>query len=223
MANGQPPEPPSGITPPPPGPGQQMPPPPPPGQQQPVPGYQPQAPAPKKSSSMAKGCLIAAAIVAVIIVIIVVLLFTVIGVGVHKVVKEIEKTTKVVVDEVNVGQAGHSGALEVKVVNWTPSMGDEFSQPAAGNQFIVVDVEIRNTGSKTESHSTMLEMSIKTPDGYEYKQAAYFPDPQFPDGDILPGQTARGNVSFEVPSNIGRMNFVFDPVYSGKIVQVKLQ
>ena len=182
----------------------------------------PQAPVPKKSGGAAKGCLIAAAIVGAIVIIVIVLLVVVTGLGIHKAVKEVEKNLKQNVVNVAVGQAGRSGTLAVKVNGWKPSSGDDFSKPGAGNQFIVVDLEIQNTGTKTESVSTLAEMSIKTPNGYKYDLAPYFPDPKFPDGDILPGQTARGNVAFEVPATIGSMDFVFDPVL-GNIIQVKLQ
>ncbi len=193
----------------------------------PPPGYQqgPQlAPVPKKSGSTAKGCLIAAAIVVAVIIVIVVLLVAVIGVGVHKAVKEIEKITDKKVIDVGVGQVGENGPLAIKVVNWTPSAGDEFNKPTAGTQFIVVDVEIKNISATTRTVSTMLAMSIKTPGGFEYDQAAYYPEPSFPDGDIQPGQTGRGNVAFEVPADIGAMTFVYEPsLQVGDIVQVKLK
>ena len=186
------------------------------------PPYPPRGPVTKKSSGAAKGCLIAAAIVGAIIIVIVVVLVAVIGVGVHKAVKEIEKATKQNVVNVDIGQAGKSGSLAVKANGWKPSSGNDFSKPGAGNQFILVDLEIQNTGTNTQSLSTLVEMSIRTPNGYKYDLAPYFPDPKFPDGDILPGQTARGNIAFEVPATIGSMNFVFNPLL-GDIIQVKLQ
>lgn len=193
----------------------------------PQPGYQqypPQAPVPKKSSSTAKGCLIAAAIVVGVIVVIVVLLVGVIGVGVHKAVKEINKITDKKVIDVGVGEVGENGPLAVKVVSWTPSAGDEFNKPAAGKQFVVVDVEIKNISATSRTVSTMLAMSIKTSGGFEYEQTFYFPEPSFPNGDIQPGQTARGNVAFEVPADIGAITFVYEPsLQVGDIVQVKLK
>ena len=155
---------------------------------------------------------------------IVVLLVAVIGVGVHEAVKEIEKITDKKVIDVGVGEVGENGPLAIKVVGWTPSAGEEFNKPAAGKQFIVVDLEIKNTSATSRIVSTMLAMSIKTPGGFEYEQAAYFPEPAYPDGDIQPGQTARGNVAFEVPADIGAMTFVYDPTLQvGDIVQVKLK
>lgn len=235
MTNGQPPTPPP---PPPPPPGQQQSPTPPPVQsptpqaylpppQPPQSGYQqypPQAPVPKKSGSTAKGCLIAFAIVAAVVGIIVILLFVVIGVGVHKTVEKIEEITDKKVINVEVGEVGENGPLAIKVVGWTPSAGDEFNKPGAGQQFIVVDLEVKNISPTSRTVSRLLAMSIKTPGGFEYEPTAYFPEPGFPDGDIQPGQMARGNVAFQVPSNIGSMTFVYDPsLQVGDIVQVKLK
>lgn len=164
--------------------------------------------------------LIALAVLILIIIVVVVILVVVVGVGVHKVVHEV--THRKVV-EVAVGQVGKTGKLSIKVNGWKPSPGDEFSKPSPGNQFIVVDMEVVNTGTTTKVVSTLAEMSIRTPNGYKYTLAPYFPEPKYPDGDILAGQTARGNVVFEVPGDIGAMNFVLEPAIIGDIVQVKLQ
>lgn len=187
-------------------------------------GYQqyayPPPPQQQKSSGVLKGCLIGLGIVVVISIIVIVILVAVVGVGVHKVVKEITNRETV---SVAVGQAGRTGSLEVKVVGWSPSQGDDVLKPAQGNQFVVVDLAVTNTGTTSKVVSTMAEMSIRTPDGYEYDLALFSPEPRFSDGDILPHQTARGNVSFEVPSDASGMSFVYKPLIIGDIVSVKLK
>jgi hypothetical protein len=177
-------------------------------------------PQPAKKGGCSKPVLIALAALVLIIIVVVVILVVVVGVGVHKVVKEV--TNREVV-KVAVGQVGKTDKLSIKVNGWQPSAGDQLSTPSPGNQFIVVDLEVTNTGTTSESVSTMAEMSIRTPNGFKYTQAPYFPEPKYPDGDVLAGQTARGNVVFEVPGNIAAMNFVFEPVLIGDIIQVKLQ
>ncbi|MBU1671752.1 MAG: DUF4352 domain-containing protein [Actinobacteria bacterium] len=181
--------------------------------------YPPPPQAQQKSSGVLKGCLIAFGIVTLVTIIVVVVLVAVVGVGVHKVVKEITNRETV---SVGVGQVGKTGQLDVKVVGWSPSQGDDVFKPAQGNQFVVVDVSITNTGTTSKLVSTVTEMSVRTPNGYQYDMAVYFPEPRFPEGDILPGQTARGNVSFEVPSNATGMSFVYKPLIIGDVVSVKL-
>lgn len=220
---GQPTYPPQTAQPPP------MPPQPPPaGPGAPPAGYQqyPYAPLPPpKKGGAAKGCLIAGIIVAVVGVLVVVLLVTVVGIGVRKVVKEVDKAVTHKVIDVPVGQAGQSGPLSIKVVGWAPSAGDATSPPAPGNQYIVVDLEVRNsTGTESRPISALIQMSIEAAGGQAYTPSLmYNPDPKFPDGNILPGQTARGNVAFEVPANIGSMTFVYDPLLYGDFIRVKLQ
>jgi hypothetical protein len=123
--------------------------------------------------------------------------------------------------EAGVGQLVKCGDLAITVASWAPSQGDDFSEPAAGNQFAVVDLEIVNNGTDTAHTSTMLEMAIQTPDGRKYDQATYFPEPKFPDGEIAAGEKARGNVAFEIPTTATGMSFVFSPI-TGDPVKVKL-
>lgn len=120
------------------------------------------------------------------------------------------------------GQAVECGNLSITAASWKSSPGDEFSTPETGNQFIIVDLDIVNNGSESEDLSTMLEMSIKTVAGYSYNQAAYFPEPSYPDGTIQAGDRARGCVAFEVPTQTTDMSFVFDPLTSDA-VKIRLQ
>lgn len=124
--------------------------------------------------------------------------------------------------EVAIGQPATLGNLLITVHSFAGSPGDAYFKPDAGKQFIVVDLEIENTGDKAELVSTMMEMSIRTPEGLKYDQAFYFPDPKYPDGDIQPHSKARGLVAFDVPSVIGPMDFVFAPGF-GTPANFKLQ
>lgn len=180
----------------------------------------PPAPAPIRNGCAGKGILIALGILLFIIAICVVIVVTVIGLGVHRAVREVSNRNVV---KVAVGQSAGTGDLSIMVNGWQPSRGDEMTKPGPGNQFIVVDLSITNNDTGSKSVSTLAQMSIRTPSGYDYSQAAYFPEPKFPDGDILPGQTARGKVAFEVPANIGTMRFVYEPILLGDTVEVKLK
>lgn len=124
--------------------------------------------------------------------------------------------------EAGVGQPVTSGPLTLTAVSSTVSQGDDFSTPADGSQFIVVDLEVANNGSSSYAFSTMLMLSVSTPEGRKYTQAAYFPEPKFPDGTIAAGEKARGNVAFEVPTTVSAMSLAFDPV-TGEGVKIKLQ
>jgi predicted small secreted protein len=124
--------------------------------------------------------------------------------------------------EATVGQPVKAGDVTLTVMNWSASAGDDFSTPEPGNHFIVVDLEVVNNSMEPYPFSTMMELGISTPEGRKYDQAAYFPEPKYPDGEIAAGERARGNVAFEVPTSTGTMYLAFTPIM-GESAKIKLQ
>lgn len=219
MPEQQPPMPPSGQPSPPP-PGYQQPP-----QQYQQPQYQQPVPPlpPKKSGGKGKWILLGVGILVVIIIIVAV------ASGAKKSQNTATNsstptgtTSETKKASYAVGETAKDGNLSITVYSFKASPGDDFSKPAAGNQYIVVDLGIDNNGPDTANLSSMMEMSIRTPEGRKYDQAPYFPEPKYPDGAIQSGGKARGNVAFEVPANIGSMDFVFESL-TGSPVNFKLQ
>ena len=161
------------------------------------------------------------------IVIIVMMVMAVVGCGEttrtttpEKPVDETETATKS--SSTGVGKAVRCGDLAITVHEWYTSQGDQSGKPEEGKQFIIVDIEIENNGDNTQEMDTRGMTSIKTPDGYKYREAMIFPDPAFPNDKILPGQKGRGLLAFEVPEQIGEMYFNFQPMF-GDPVQIRLQ
>ncbi|MDD5448169.1 MAG: DUF4352 domain-containing protein [Actinomycetota bacterium] len=179
-------------------------------QQPPQPPAPPSEPPPKRHGVL-KGVLIGIGIIVLVVIIIIVV-----------VVLTTDGEQKTTAPEAKVGEPVEAGDLTVTVHGWQPSGGDEFSKPQSGNQYLVVDLEIENNGTETIPVSTILQMEIESADGYEYTPAMYYPEPKYPDGDILPGQKARGNVAFEVPGQVGTIFFVYEPLRGGE-VRIKLQ
>ncbi|GEM_PF-5118129 len=177
-------------------------------------------PAPTRRGPGGKGILIALGVVVLVIIMLFALIVGLFSFGLHTVVREIAHRNVV---KVAVGQPGKSDYFTITVNNWNPSAGDELNKPGADNKFIVVNVSVKNHDTVTRSISTMAQMTIRTPNGYEYSEGSYYPEPRFPDGDILPGQTASGTMAFEVPANIGSMSLYYEPVLLGDIVEVTLK
>lgn len=92
---------------------------------------------------------------------------------------------------------------------YTPS--DQFMTPSAGNKFVVVDVEVKNTDSKTQTLSSLLSFTLKDSENRTYDEsiAVDTGGPKTPEGDFAAGDSQRGNVAFEVPQNAARLSFVF--------------
>jgi hypothetical protein len=180
-------------------------------------GFPPQLQYPSivnKPNSNIKGCLLAFMIISVLVILTFVGAFAWIRASTLKSLR-----TKTV--EIAVGQAGRSGDVLVKVIEWNASNGDAANIPKAGEEFIIVEVQVKNIGSRAERVFIRSEMDLKSEDPKPYLSSRYVPDPIFPDGDIGPGQTVQGNVAFRVPLNAKRLFFTYGRFQT--TVRVKLR
>ena len=89
---------------------------------------------------------------------------------------------------------------------------NQFVQPSAGNVFVVVDVEVKNTDSKTETLSSLLSFHLKDSENKTYDESLSVDTggPKTPDGEIAAGDSLRGNVAFEVPQSAKGLMFIFN-------------
>lgn len=112
-----------------------------------------------------------------------------------------------------VGEAITVGDLTITVNGVSNPEGSQFSLPADGKRFLVVDLSITNTGSRAANLSTMLQMKLKDASGQQYAVdllAATAAGGAAPEGELAPGETVRGPVGFQVPSDASGLLFVFD-------------
>lgn len=89
-------------------------------------------------------------------------------------------------------------ALTVNSVSATDNVNDVF-KPKEGNIFLVADVTIESV-DKDPANYNPLYFKVKDADGFEYSYAFTSPDPSLKSGELSPGDKARGNVAFEVPT-----------------------
>jgi hypothetical protein len=97
--------------------------------------------------------------------------------------------------------------------NWVPD--NEFMEAEAGNKFVAVEFQLKNTGDKSESISTLLQFALKDSSNGQYDVSFYGPEPQFPDGELAAADTVRGFVTFEVPQAASGFRFIFDAKFFG--------
>ena len=109
------------------------------------------------------------------------------------------------------------GDLIVTVTGVEMLKGDEFSTPEAGNMFIAVDVDIKNTGNEKQIVSSLLQMSARDGAGHNYglDLLASTLAGDGPDGDIEPGASLGGKVGFQVPEDVSGLQFIFDDLLEG--------
>lgn len=112
-----------------------------------------------------------------------------------------------------VGDIVRRGDLEAAVlsVNADYAPNNDYIRPDAGNKFVGVELQVKNTGTESETLSTLLQFKLRDASNAQYDIDVFgVPDPRFPDGELAAGDTNRGWIGFEVPDDAGGLKFVFD-------------
>lgn len=119
---------------------------------------------------------------------------------------------------INVYEPGDSVAFEgvetaVNSVRTEDSLG-QFSEPAEGNEFVIVDIAITNETGEEQRFSTILQMMLKDGQGYTFQEsltASTSLDRAFDEGTPLSdGETRRGELAYEVPTRASPLYWVFE-------------
>lgn len=114
------------------------------------------------------------------------------------------------------GQQVKVGSYTVTVHKITYPYVNDTEQPDAGKAFVVLDVEVANSSSSTQSFSSMLQFGLKDSTNAAYAETIVGSvDGTTPDGNIAAGQAMRGPVSFEVPAGAKGLQFSFLPSLTG--------
>lgn len=111
-----------------------------------------------------------------------------------------------------VGEVVRKGSLEATALSSGPfTSTNQFSKPAAGKQFYAVELQVKNTGTKPATLSSLLQFKIRDSTNAQYDVAfTAGKDPKFPEGELTGGTTNRGFVTFEIPTGATGLQFVFD-------------
>lgn len=100
--------------------------------------------------------------------------------------------------------------LVVEDVERASSLG-QFSEPDAGNEFVVVSLALKNVSDGYVSVSNLLQTRLRDNEDYQYDQAITGGGGNtFNAGQFAPGEVERGTVTFEVPEDASGLQLVFD-------------
>jgi hypothetical protein len=105
---------------------------------------------------------------------------------------------------VNVG-----GTFLVTVNSVKTSKGGEFDQPKAGDTYLIIDTSIKNTSSKEQDLSSLLQFTLKDSTGQKYDQT-FISGATAPDGKLEPGDIVRGQLAYEVPTSQHAFTLAFE-------------
>jgi hypothetical protein len=115
-----------------------------------------------------------------------------------------------------VGDVVELGDFQLTVHGVTnPQPPGEFIQPAAGNRFVGVDLEVRNTTDEPQSFSILLAVEAQDEANRVYNVALGATEGAPPDGDLQPQSSKRGAVAFEVPDAVTSLRLNFNPEVFG--------
>lgn len=117
-------------------------------------------------------------------------------------------------DTVKVGSVWQININSVK-----SSPGQDFSTPAAGNTFLLIDVTLKNLSSQEQNVSSLLMFGLKDDTGQTYTETITSFTTS-PNGKVEAGGLLRGTIAYEVPATAHKFLFSFqaDIVSSGQAI-----
>jgi len=110
---------------------------------------------------------------------------------------------------------------EVTVNSVKTSGGDDFTKPASGNTFLIVNVTVHNISNTEQSISSLLNFKVKDDTGTEGKTALLTTGVSpAPDGKIAAGDKSKGDLVNEVSASQKKFTLAFeaDIVGSGQTI-----
>lgn len=120
------------------------------------------------------------------------------------------------------GDTAKFGDFDVTVssVSRNYTSPDTYTQPSDGNEFVVVNVSVKNTTNSTQSFTNN---DLKLNDGSFANDASYVEvSPSFTGGSIVAGGTAKGNVVFQAKKGATGLKLQYETtVYDTHSYQAK--
>jgi hypothetical protein len=116
-------------------------------------------------------------------------------------------------DEFAVGDLVELGDWQVKVHGVTDpfTSDDPIFQPAAGNRWVAIDVEVTNTGDSAETLSSIVCFQLKDGENKAYDSTVTgVAGTASPDGDLAPGASLRGTLEYELPTAAAGLHLTFN-------------
>lgn len=118
-------------------------------------------------------------------------------------------TTSTAVKHFKVGQQVKVGNTFIVTVNsFKTNPGDQFEQPKSGDEYVIVDVTLKNVSSKEQDISSLLNFDFNDATGQKYTETIVTSATP-PDGKVEAGALLRGQLAYEVPKSQHKFNLGF--------------
>lgn len=86
---------------------------------------------------------------------------------------------------------------------------DELFGPSEGHRWVSVDAEVSNHGDSPQRVSSLMCFELIDSEGISYSMALTTDAAQPPDGEIAPGDSRRGTLTYELPDNADGLDLSF--------------
>ena len=112
-----------------------------------------------------------------------------------------------------IGDLVEISGLVVQVLQASYPAGTEIIKPKEGFKFAAVDIQLENKSDVVQEITSIAQMYLKDSTGQKYTfhlGAQSVINSGLPDDELQPGERIRGQIGFQVPSNVQGLIFVFD-------------
>lgn len=122
--------------------------------------------------------------------------------------EELDKT------EFAIGEPAELNGQVVQVTEVTKSNGNQFDTPSEGNEYVIVNVTIDNNSDKEISYNPF-NFKMKNSNGQIEDQGLIMvdQDTSLSSGQLAPGGTVSGTLSFEEPIDDSGLQLIFEPSF----------
>lgn len=123
----------------------------------------------------------------------------------------------IVADRYHLGEEINSGGLSLVVESVRrDDKGSGPLKPIEGNEYVIVKINLKNNTSKSFDFIPLLFFHLKDSAGNVYESTAVPTDGAQLSGALLPQDSIREDIGFEVPKKTGNLVLYFEPGTPGK-------
>ena len=109
-----------------------------------------------------------------------------------------------------IGEQSSIGNVSITVNKIQKSMGDDYVNPAKGNEFIIVTVKEKNIGASGNVDFNEAYYQIQNSKGQIKSLAANAFDKRLDSGRLIPGGEVDGTLTFEIPKNDPQLTLIYN-------------
>jgi hypothetical protein len=100
---------------------------------------------------------------------------------------------------------------------------DEYFQPTPGQRYVVVELSLKNVSDTSQDYSSF-DFKLHDADNFEYDSTYVNAEHELDGGSLLPGETIRGSVAFQLPVDAQLDRLVYEPGFFGEgRIDIKLR